>query len=383
MQTYKYECTCNVYFNRKVSITFAKMQEPAHEIYMQRCLQLAKLAAGCVAPNPIVGAVLVCNGKIIGEGYHKEYGGPHAEVHCINEALQNYPDKIPFSTMYVSLEPCAHFGKTPPCADLIIKHQIPKVFIGCKDSFIEVDGKGVERLRKAGVEVHLNVLEKKCIALNKAFFTFHQQMRPYVLLKWAQTSDGYIAGNNNERLRISNEYTNRLVHQWRSEYAAIMIGANTAIKDNPLLDNRNWFGPAPKIIIFDPHLKVPTHLQLFQKKDIIIVLNTIKDAVAKNIIYIKIDRHRLLEDSLQQMHKLNIQSLLVEGGRKLLHSFIVAGLWDEAYVITNKKMLCGEGISSPLLFNHKILKDETLLNDEIKYYKNIMNHYIDADTGLF
>ncbi|WP_245957566.1 bifunctional diaminohydroxyphosphoribosylaminopyrimidine deaminase/5-amino-6-(5-phosphoribosylamino)uracil reductase RibD [Niabella yanshanensis] len=364
------------------SFTFAKMYEQAHEVYMRRCLQLARLAAGHVAPNPMVGAVLVHKGQVIAEGYHQQYGGPHAEVHCIQDALQNHPDKIPLSTLYVSLEPCAHFGKTPPCADLIIRHQIPKVVIGCRDSFEKVDGKGIAKLKAAGIEVIVGVLEKEAIALNKAFFTFHQLTRPYITLKWAQTANGYISEEGKTRLMISNDYTNRLVHSWRTEHAAIMVGANTAIADDPLLDNRNWMGPAPKKIVFDPNLKVPVSLRLFNTTAVVIILNTIKDAVAGNIIYLKMDKNSMIPDGLRQLHQLNIQSVLVEGGAFLHQSFIKAGMWDEARVITNKELLVSKGVTAPMLSEQVKLKATVLQNDEIIYFKNQNNSFVHAGTAL-
>ncbi len=359
------------------------MYEQAHEVYMQRCLQLAKLAVGKVAPNPMVGAVLVFNGQIIAEGYHQEYGGPHAEVHCINEALKNYPDQISASTLYVSLEPCAHFGKTPPCADLIIRHKIRKVVIACRDSFEKVDGKGIDKLKAAGIEVTVGVLEKEAIALNKAFFTFHQLKRPYIILKWAQTANGYISEAGKDRLLISNEYTNRLVHSWRSAYTGIMIGANTAISDDPLLDNRNWMGPAPKKILFDPNLKVPPTLRLFNTPEVVIVLNTIKDAVSGNLIYLKVNKNNIIQDAVHQLHLLSIQSVLVEGGGFLHQSFIKAGVWDEAHVITNQELFVNDGVSAPILSGQVKLKELTLQNDQVVYFKNQNNSFTHAVTALF
>ncbi|MGN7785722.1 bifunctional diaminohydroxyphosphoribosylaminopyrimidine deaminase/5-amino-6-(5-phosphoribosylamino)uracil reductase RibD [Niabella sp. 22666] len=364
------------------SFTFAKMYEQAHEVYMQRCLQLAKLAVGKVAPNPMVGAVLVHKGQVIAEGYHQQYGGPHAEVHCIKDALQNHPDKITDSTLYVSLEPCAHFGKTPPCADLIVQHKIPEVVIGCRDSFEKVDGKGIAKLKAAGIEVITGVLEKEAIALNKAFFTFHQLTRPYITLKWAQTANGFISGEGKARLMISNDYTNRLVHSWRSGHAAIMVGANTAIADDPLLDNRNWMGPGPRKIVFDPHLKVPLSLRLFNTADVVIILNTIKDAVSGNIIYLKMDKNSMIPDAMRQLHQLNIQSVLVEGGAFLHQSFIEAGMWDEARMITNKELLVNKGVAAPVLSGQAKLKTTVLQNDEIIYFKNQNNSFVHAGTAL-
>src|SRR5690606_31708535 len=366
-----------------VSFTFAKMQEMVHEVYMQRCLQLAQSGAGNVAPNPMVGAVLVYEDTIIGEGYHQNYGGPHAEVHCINDAVKNHAGKISGSTLYVSLEPCAHFGKTPPCADLIIQHKIPKVVIACTDSFEKVAGKGIERLKNAGVDVTVGVLEKEAIALNRAFFTYHGQQRPYITLKWAQTANGYIAGIGPERLMISNDYANRLVHKWRSAHTGILVGANTAIKDDPLLDNRNWWGTPPKKILFDPNLKVPVNLRLFKNEEVVFVFNTLKNAVSKNIIYLKMEDDNSIADMLRQLYTFKIQSLLVEGGRYLHTRFINACWWDEARVITNKTLQVGQGLPAPRLSEEVLLKETRIINDEILFYKNQNNPYIHAATGLF
>ncbi len=240
------------------------------ESFMHRCLELARLGAGYVAPNPMVGAVLLHEGRIIGEGWHKEYGKAHAEVNCINAVKESERQFISQSTLYVSLEPCAHHGKTPPCTDLIIRHKIPRVVIGCRDSFKEVDGKGIEKLKAAGIEVETAVLEQECRELNKRFFTFHTKQRPYIILKWAQTSDGFIAPlippkvgisePQTQRLFISNEYSNILVHQWRSEEAAIMVGTNTALLDNPELTTRLWPGPSPVRLVIDLNLRLPDSL---------------------------------------------------------------------------------------------------------------------------
>ncbi len=359
------------------------MQEQVHVDYMQRCLQLAKLGAGSVAPNPMVGAVLVHNGQIIGEGFHQKYGGFHAEVHCINDALVQFPEKIAQSTLYVSLEPCAHFGKTPPCADLIIQHKIPKVVIACNDSYGEVNGKSTQKLKAARVDVTVGICENEAIELNKTFFTYHTQKRPYVVLKWAQTANGYMAANDGERLIITNDYSNQMVHRWRSECAAIMIGANTAICDNPLLDNRKWWGTAPKKILFDPQLKVPKTLRLFDGKEVVTVLNTVKDAISGTVLYVKMDKNNLIHDALVQLFQHHIQSILVEGGQQLLQGFINAGLWDEARIITNKNLYINEGLPSPLLDAQILLQSQTWENDEMLYLKNKNNTLIHAATGLF
>lgn len=347
-----------------------------HQQYMQRCFQLARLGCGYVAPNPMVGAVLVHEGEIIGEGYHQQYGGPHAEVHCIEDALKQHKDKIISSTLYVSLEPCAHYGKTPPCADLIIKHQIPRVVIGCSDIFQEVNGKGVQKLQAAGVSVTVGVLEQQAIELNKAFLTYHTHKRPYIILKWAQTADGFIDSVGEERLLISNEYTNRLVHQWRSETVAIMVGAHTAIKDNPILNNRLWMGKSPKKILWDPHLRVPKDLRLFAQQDETLVFNRQKEAVEGNIHYLQVNDNEMIRDVLQRLYDWQIQSVLIEGGRQLLQLFIDAGLWDEARVIVNKNAIIRSGVAAPVLSCQQPLKTVYLANDEISYYKNSNNLFV-------
>jgi len=324
------------------------------ELYMQRCLQLAELGAGHVAPNPMVGSVLVYEDRIIGEGYHKKYGEAHAEVNCI--ASVKYPDIqfIDQSTLYVSLEPCAHYGKTPPCSNLIIRKKIPKVVIGCPDPFKEVNGKGIEKLEAAGVNVVTGVLEKKCKELNKRFFSFHAKQRPYIILKWAQTSDKKIAGSNNSRLKISNEFTDRLVHKWRSEESAILVGTNTAFADDPLLTNRLWTGKTPIRLVIDKELKLPASLKVFNGDASTIVFNlhksTINTECGNKAYYYKLKNARsLCKQICEACYKLNIQSILVEGGAKLLQSFMDENLYDEIRIITNENMKIGNGLNAPLI----------------------------------
>ncbi len=337
---------------------------------MQRCIELALLGSGNVAPNPMVGAVLVYENRIIGEGWHKKYGGPHAEVNCLDSVSETDIPLIAGSTLYVSLEPCAHFGKTPPCADLIIKNKIHKVVIGSRDPFTEVNGKGIEKLKNAGIEVMNGVLENECIELNKRFFVFHTQQRPYIILKWAQTADGKIAGNTNERLLISNEYANRLVHQWRSEEAAILIGTNTALLDDPSLTNRLWKGNDPVRMVLDKELRLPLHLKLFDRLQKTIVFNFIKQEENTNIIYHKINRQ---ENIIQQIrdasYRLGLQSILVEGGAQLLRSFIDAGVWDEARIICNEELTITNGLNAPSP-GRQPERNEKLVSDTIFYYTN-------------
>lgn len=339
------------------------------ELYMRRCLQLAQSAAGYTAPNPMVGAVLVHNDVIIGEGYHKLYGGPHAEVNCINSVAEENRGLIPFSTMYVSLEPCAHYGKTPPCADLIIRNRIPKVVIGCRDPFKQVDGKGIERLQAAGVDVTMGVLENECININRRFFTFHTQQRPYIILKWAQTANAKIASLSAERLYITNDVTNKLVHKWRSEEAAILAGTNTALLDNPALTNRLWHGRSPVRLVVDAHLRLPQHLQLFNGRQRTIVFNTIKHEDGDNLAYYQVTEDiSLVHQVTNACYQNNLQSVIVEGGAKLLQSFINEGLWDEARIITNQELFVESGLPAPALTHCRLSHHEQIFTDRIDYF---------------
>ena len=340
-----------------------------HEKYMHRCLELAEKGSGYVAPNPMVGAILVHDGKIIGEGYHQQYGQAHAEVNCINSVDKGNKHRIKNSILYVSLEPCAHFGKTPPCTDLIIANQIPDVVIGCRDPFKEVDGKGIENLKTAGVNVVYGILEKECQQLNKRFFTYHTQHRPYIILKWAETGDRKIAGNGTGRLYISNEQTNRLVHKWRSEEASILVGTNTALLDDPELTSRNWKGPSPIRLVVDMDLKLPFSLKIFNAKQKTIVFNTIKHEENPNLNFYQVTEDvSLVHQIVNALYQLKIQSLIVEGGAKLLQSFIEEGMWDEARVIKNDKLIIQHGLAAPELPVRDAKQDIKILNDSINTY---------------
>lgn len=341
-----------------------------HKRFMQRCLELAVLGAGHVAPNPLVGAVLVHNDRIIGEGYHKKYGGPHAEVHCIDSVSEADRSLISQSVMYVSLEPCAHFGKTPPCADLLIRHKIPLVVVGCRDPFPEVDGKGIEKMRAAGIDVIVGVCEEDAKAINKRFFTYHTAFRPYITLKWAQTADGFIAGIPGERLLISNAFTNRFVHRWRSEEAAILVGTNTAMQDDPQLNTRHWTGPDPVRLVIDLELRLPDTLQLFNGTSKTIVFNAIRQGEKKGIHYHQVDRKKeLVQQILKSLYQLRINSVLVEGGAVLLQSFIDTGYWDEARVITNTSLTAGSGLPAPRLLMAESVYTEQIQTDTIQVFQ--------------
>ena len=341
---------------------------------MHRCLQLAKFGAGHVAPNPMVGAVLVYEDTIIGEGWHQLYGHAHAEVNCLNSVSDANKKLVEKSTLYVSLEPCAHHGKTPPCADLIIAHKIPVVVIACRDSYKEVDGKGIQKLLQAGIEVILGVAEKEALGLNKRFFTFHTKQRPYIILKWAQSSDAKIAREDFSAIKISHPITNRLVHQWRSEEAAIMVGFNTALHDDPMLTTRLWHGKNPTRIVIDRHLKLPSSLHIFDDSVKTIVFNEVKLEEQKNMMFYKLDSdNNLLPALLTALHQLSIQSVLVEGGSKLLQSFIDQNYWDEARVITNEELSVGDGIAAPQLTHNTLTSSQKIATDTISIFHNAAN----------
>lgn len=337
---------------------------------MERCIELARLGAGYVAPNPMVGSVLVYEGRIIGEGYHQLYGEAHAEVNCVASVKAEDRSLIPQSTMYVSLEPCSHYGKTPPCVDLIIREKIPVVVIGCRDVFKLVDGKGIEKLKAAGVEVITGVMEKECKELNKRFFTFHKEHRPYIVLKWAQTGNEKIASGTSDRLLISNEYSNRLVHKWRSEEVSILVGTTTAILDNPGLTTRLWEGPSPIRLVVDMDLSLPASLKLFNGEVNTIVFNTIKHEEAGKIMYYQVTIDvSLVQQIVNALYHLNIQSVLVEGGARLLQSFIDEGLWDEVRRISNPQLIVQNGLPAPVLESAKRTEMLELSGDIVEIFK--------------
>ena len=315
---------------------------------MQRCLQLAAAGAGNVAPNPMVGAVLVYNNEIIGEGYHMKYGEAHAEVNCIASVEADNRSVISQSTLYVSLEPCSHFGKTPPCADLIIENRIPHVVIGCKDPFEKVNGGGIEKLLAAGVRITTGILEDEAMDLNKRFFTFHTKQRPYIILKWAQSSNARIATGTFGAVKISNLLSDTMVHKWRSEESAIMVGFNTAKFDDPSLTNRLWTGNNPIRIVLDPALKLKASLQLFSQQAPTLVINRSKSSTEGKIKYCKIlDGLPIVKECVKLMHSEGLLSVIVEGGTKLIQAFINEGYWDEIRVIENSELQIEDGITAP------------------------------------
>jgi diaminohydroxyphosphoribosylaminopyrimidine deaminase/5-amino-6-(5-phosphoribosylamino)uracil reductase len=344
-----------------------------HEIYMQRCLQLASLGMGHVSPNPMVGAVIVHQDKIIGEGYHQKYGHAHAEVNAINQVLAKYnnaEELLKQSTIYVSLEPCAHYGKTPPCADLIIKHRIPKVVVGCRDPFAQVNGKGTEKLQEAGIAVITGVLENECRQLNKRFFTRVQKQRPYIILKWAQTANRYFAPANGSQHWITGPEARKLVHRWRSEEDAILVGKNTARIDNPQLNTRLWPGKSPKRVVIDRNLELDKSLHLFDNSVDTFVFNAIITDFEDKTKYIALeDFDRFVPQYIIfQLYLQDIQSVIIEGGAQTLNSFIEAGLWDEARIFTGKTLL-PNGIKAPICFGSKT-EEDTVGEDRLQIIYN-------------
>lgn len=337
---------------------------------MYRCIELAKKGSGFVAPNPMVGALLVHHDEIIGEGWHEQFGHAHAEVNCIQNAIANgTADRLQHAALFVSLEPCAHFGKTPPCVDLIIKHQIPKVVIGCRDPFNEVDGKGITKLKAAGVEVIVDVLKEQCIELNKRFFTFHTKQRPYIILKWAQSKNNRISSSTTKRLFISSEFTNRLVHQWRSEEASILVGTNTALMDDPQLTNRYSKGKQPVRLVLDKELKIPSSAKLMNDDAVTFIFNYHQHIAKGQPQYFQIAKDMsAVPQIIKALYQKNIQSMLVEGGRQLLQSFIDENLWDEARVIANEELKIAKGLAAPKLHNSILINEIQIISDTIKIY---------------
>lgn len=317
------------------------------EKYMRRCIQLAQNAMCSAAPNPMVGAVIVWNGKIIGEGYHIRCGEAHAEVNAIRSVKD--PSLLKHSTIYVSLEPCSHYGKTPPCADLIIEKQIPRIVIGCRDPFAQVAGRGIQKLVDAGREVTVGVLEEECRHLIRRFVTFHTLHRPYVTLKWAESADGYIdvCREDGKPVILSSPLTSMLVHKKRAEHAAILVGTNTARLDNPSLTVRQWYGRSPVRIVLDRKQTLSPDLRLFDGSVPTLVFTDSSRPPLTNVEFIPVDyQGDILPQLLQILYERNLQSLLVEGGRELLQSFINAGLWDEVFIEKCPQLL-HSGVKSP------------------------------------
>jgi len=317
---------------------------------MKRCLQLAAKGLGMVAPNPMVGCVVVNDGNIIAEGYHAFYGGPHAEPNAIKQVSD---ELLKTSTLYVTLEPCSHHGKTPPCADLIISKGIKKVVVGNLDSNPLVSGKGIQKLKAAGIEVEYGILDKECRELNKRFFTFHEKKRPYIILKWAQTQDGFISQLPVPAIKEDNWITGteskQLVHQWRIEEQAILIGYNTLIADNPYLTARLAEGKSPIRLVVSKALNFPPDLHIFNSDAKTVVFNSILNDIKNNVKFIKIDWNYKTQEVLDYCFKNGIASIIIEGGTNTITDFINLNAWDEARVFINPTKTFKHGIVAPTL----------------------------------
>lgn len=330
-----------------------------HETYIKRCIHIAKNGLGNTAPNPMVGCVIVHNNTIIAEGFTSPFGGNHAEVNAINSV--NDKAILKAATLYVTLEPCSHFGKTPPCSDLIIKHQIPNVVIGCIDDNPKVAGKGISKLKASGCNVTVGILEDECKAHHKRFFTFHNKKRPYIILKWAETQDGFIAPatkENNKPVWITNTFSRQLVHKWRAEEQAILVGTNTVIEDNPSLTVRDWTGNNPIRVVIDKDEKLNKAYSVFNLE-----AETLK-ITPKTINFNKPVAHEICS----YLHNNNINSVIIEGGAQTLQTFINENLWDEARVFSGNAIF-KTGIKAPL-FNGQLVSEQSILKDTLKIYAN-------------
>ncbi|WP_233862469.1 bifunctional diaminohydroxyphosphoribosylaminopyrimidine deaminase/5-amino-6-(5-phosphoribosylamino)uracil reductase RibD [Tenacibaculum piscium] len=367
-----------------------QQHEKQDEKYIKRCLQLAKNGIGTTRPNPSVGAVIVYQNKIIGEGFTSPYGGNHAEVNAINSVKEKDKKLLKKATIYVTLEPCSHFGKTPPCADLIVKNQLSKVVIGCLDTNSLVAGKGIERLKNAGIKVTVGVLENQCKKHHKRFFTVQNKKRPYIILKWAETADGFIAPlkrNEQKPVWISNPYSQQIVHKIRSKEHAILVGTNTVIQDNPSLTVRSWSGNNPVRIILDKNLRIPLNVTVFDKKVKTIILTekrtkkqkeqaeVLSEEKKETIIYeyINFSSKKIATQICDVLQKHKIQSVIIEGGTKTLQTFIDENIWDEAQIFIGEEISFEKGVKAPKLSAEKIqlIKKEHIKNDVLKIYTNI------------
>ncbi len=342
----------------------AKHDHNTDKLFMQRAFELASLGRGSVSPNPLVGCIVVHNGRIIGEGYHQQYGGPHAEVNAIELVVDK--TLLKESTLYVNLEPCSHVGKTPPCAEMLIGHQVKKVVVSNLDSNPLVAGEGIKRLRAAGIEVITGVLEKQGREFNKRFFTYIEKQRPYIILKWAETADGFIARENFDSKWISNEHSRQLVHKWRSEEDAVLVGSKTAAHDNAQLNVRDWTGRNPVRIVIDRFLKLSDRLHLFDRSQKTICYNVLKHEEHPNLSLIRLDEEDFLKALVHDLFKQKIQSIIIEGGTHTLSRFIELNLWDEARTFSSDKTF-KKGIEAPVLHG-TLVSQELIVNDTLKTY---------------
>lgn len=337
------------------------------EFYIKRCIELAAKALGKTYPNPLVGSVIVHHDKIIGEGYHHKAGENHAEINAINSVKDK--SLIPESTIYVTLEPCAHYGKTPPCALKIKELGFRRVVIGAMDSHDKVNGKGKKIIQDAGIEVVSGILEKECLDLNKRFFIYHEKKRPYIILKWAQSGDGFL-DKDFKPYSISNPLVNQFVHQLRADEHAILVGTQTALNDNPGLTVRNVEGENPVRILIDLELKVPKTFNIYNQEAKTLIINTLKEEEQGNIKFIKIRKENFLNELMNVLYKEQIQSVIIEGGKFTLQQFIDKGLWDEAIIIKNGNLKLNNGTEAPLIKDLTPFRNEEFRDNIIEFYKN-------------
>ncbi|SDC32773.1 diaminohydroxyphosphoribosylaminopyrimidine deaminase [Williamwhitmania taraxaci] len=362
--------------------SMSEVERSNHELFMERCIQIAQGGLGNVAPNPLVGSVVVCDGRIIGEGFHAEFGKSHAEVNAINSVTDK--EQLKKSTLYVSLEPCSHQGKTPPCADFIVAMGIPRVVVAVRDPFPEVSGQGIARLLEAGIEVIEGVLSERAMEVNRRFFTFQLKKRPYIILKWAQSLDGYVdierlPGDDQKPIWITNELARAVVHRWRSEEQSIMVGTRTVELDNPRLSVRDWRGKSPIRVVIDRTLRLPADANVYDEvsQTLIMMGNNSGSASRRqlflnrpNIEMVTIDFSRDIEPQIMEvLYQRSVQSIIIEGGPQILESFISRNLWDEARVFIGRKLF-NSGVRAPVLLAQPITEDR--LFDSILYtYRNV------------
>lgn len=345
-----------------------------HEKYIDRCIQLAQNGLGRTYPNPMVGSVIVYNDRIIGEGWHHKAGEPHAEVNAVNSVKDK--ELLKKATIYVSLEPCSHYGKTPPCSNLIIDSGIKKVVIGTVDPFSEVAGKGIKKLMDAGCEVIVGIREDACRELNKRFFTFHTKRRPYIILKWAESEDGFISPVPQETAKrepvwITNRYSKQLVHKWRAEEEAILVGTNTAVSDNPKLNTRLWRGSHPVRVVLDRQLRIPEESYLFDDsiKTLVLTEKEPKERASENVIFEELNfNEKLPAQVCDILYRHEVQSVIIEGGLQTLQTFIEKGMWDEARIFTGKVQF-KEGTPAPEISGN-LISEEKIASDILKIYRN-------------
>ncbi|SHG24702.1 diaminohydroxyphosphoribosylaminopyrimidine deaminase [Flagellimonas flava] len=342
---------------------------------MRRCIELGKKGLGSATPNPMVGCVVVCGDRIIGEGFTSPYGGPHAEVNAIRSVKDE--QLLKKSSLYVTLEPCSHFGKTPPCSDLIIASGIPKIFIGLQDPHDKVAGNGIQKLKDAGCEVTVGILDKECRDHHKRFLTYQEQKRPYIILKWAETQDGFIAPTiekrkgNPQPFWITNGYSKQLVHKWRSEEQGILVGTQTVMDDNPKLTVRNWEGKSPVRVVLDRDLKTPQEFHVLDGDEQTIVLTAVAETkkYRDGIAYEIIDFGQPLAAQISAvLYRHQITSVIIEGGAQTLQTFIYENLWDEARVFKGT-IIFGDGILAPEI-SESPTKTESILADTLSLYYN-------------